>query len=400
MRLATPLIMACLLSACGGGGGDATPVPTNGTLRLALTDAPACGYDSVHVTVDRVRVHTSAAAGETDAGWVDIVLPAPRRVDLLSLTNGVLEELGQTALPAGRYTQMRLLLAPNDGTSPLANAVQPTGQAEVALDTPSGMQSGLKMNVDIEVQTGSVADFIIDFDACKSVVPRGHSGRYNLKPVMRVMPRLATAGARVVGYVDPALAGVTVSVQVGGTPVVSTVPDPATGRFDLYPVPVGTYTLVLSGGGRATGVLTGVPVGADAYTYVNAPTAPILVPAGTPREVAAGVTATPEPDAVLLRALQQLSNGSTVEVLARPATADGTAVSLALPSAAPLVAAYAAGATAVVFTADAAASVVGRYTVQARVTPPLPALPLEKNAAIDVSAAVPDPLPALAYVFP
>ena len=388
---------AGLVAACGGGG---SAEPGAGTLRLALTDAPACGYDAVHVTVDRVRVHQSAEAGEGDGGWSEIVLPAPRRIDLLTLTNGALEELGQTALPAGRYTQMRLLLAANKAADPLANAVTPTGLDEVPLDTPSGSQSGLKMNVDIAVAAGQMADFVIDFDACKSVVPRGRSGRHNLKPVLRVMPRLAAAGARVVGYLDPALAGATVSVQMNGAPVLSTVPDPRSGRFDLYPVAPGSYTLVNAGAGRATGVITGVPVTADAYTFVNAPTAPILLPPGAPRSVQAGVTARPD-DTVLLRALQTLTGGPMVEVLARLAAPDGTPVDLALASVAPMVAPYAAGAAAVPFTADAALNVVGQYTVQVLVTPPAPALPLPPvSEPLDVSAAVPDPLPSLAFSFP
>ena len=83
MRALTPLVLASLLAACGGGDGDSPFTAGTGTLRLALTDAPACGYDSVNVTIDRVRVHTSSSAGESDAGWHDIVLSEPRRVDLL-----------------------------------------------------------------------------------------------------------------------------------------------------------------------------------------------------------------------------------------------------------------------------------------------------------------------------
>lgn len=400
MRPCTPAL-ALLLAACGGGGGGDLPTATpTGTLRLALADAPACGYDSVHVTIDRVRVHQSAAAAEADGGWVEIALAAPRRVDLLTLTNGVLEELGQTALPAGRYTQMRLVLAPNTAAAPLANAVAPIGAAEVALDTPSGTQSGLKMNVDIEVQAGSVADLVIDFDACQSVVPRGQSGRYNLKPVLRVLPRLAPAGARIVGHVAPALAGIAVSAQLAGVPVLSTTPDPVSGRFELYPVPPGSYSVVLAGAGFATGVITGVPVTADAHTVLNASASPIVLPAGLPRTVSATIGATPAPESASLRALQTLSGGATVEVLARPALGDGTAVALPLASAAPQVAAYAAGAAAIAWTADTAPTVVGRYTVVARVMPPAPGLPAEKQAAVDVSAAVPDPLPALAFGFP
>src|SRR5688500_6337776 len=100
---AATLVSAAIAGACGGGGSSSTD---NGTLRHALTDAPACGYETVYVTVQKVRVHKSASAGDNEAGWSEVVLNPAQRVDLLSLTNGVLADLGQTALPAGRYTQM------------------------------------------------------------------------------------------------------------------------------------------------------------------------------------------------------------------------------------------------------------------------------------------------------
>src|SRR6185503_5966153 len=98
---------AVALAACGGGGGASEPGGT-GTMRVALTDAPACGYDAVNVTIERVRVHQSSSAGDHDTGWSDLVVSPRRRVNLLALTNGVLEELGEMPLPSGRYTQMRL----------------------------------------------------------------------------------------------------------------------------------------------------------------------------------------------------------------------------------------------------------------------------------------------------
>jgi hypothetical protein len=198
---------AIVLAACGGGSDSGGG---SGTLRLALTDAPACGYDAVNVTIERVRVHQSSVAGENDAGWTDLIVAPQRRVNLLSLTNGVLEELGQTQLPAGRYTQMRLVLAPNGGTQPPANSVLPSGGTETPLTTPSAQQSGLKLNVGIEVGANQIADVVLDFDACKSIVPRGHSGQYNLKPVIAVVPRNNDVG-RIEGYVDPSIsAGTTV----------------------------------------------------------------------------------------------------------------------------------------------------------------------------------------------
>ncbi|HLO94617.1 MAG TPA: DUF4382 domain-containing protein, partial [Burkholderiaceae bacterium] len=96
-----------VLSACGGGGGGSVMGGGSGTLQLALTDAPACGFDKVYVTLQKVRVHQSSSAADTDAGWSEITLNPALRVDLLTLRNGVLATLGSTPLAAGHYTQMR-----------------------------------------------------------------------------------------------------------------------------------------------------------------------------------------------------------------------------------------------------------------------------------------------------
>ena len=264
-------LITAVLAACGGGGDS----PATGTLHVSLTDAPACGYDAVHVTVDRVRVHQSDTAADADGGWQELVLAQPRRVDLLSLTNGVLEDLGSTTLPAGTYTQLRLVLAENSAADPMANSVTPTGAAEVALDTPSAQQSGLKIKTSFTVAPTQVADLVLDFDACKSVVKRGNSGRYNLKPVLTAIPVFAAAGNAVQGYVAPALANgsTAVSVQQAGVVVKATAPDATTGKFVLSPVPVGTYDLVLAADGRVTSVITGVPVIDTARTTIGSETA-------------------------------------------------------------------------------------------------------------------------------
>lgn len=342
------------LAACGGGGGgDSTA--GSGTLRLALTDAPSCGYDAVHVTVAKVRVHQSSSAGDADAGWSEIVLNPARRVDLLSLTNGVLMELGQIPLPTGKYTQMRLVLADNSATQPLANSVLPTGGREVALKTPSGQQSGVKTNINIDIAENKMSDFVLDFDACKSVVEAGASGQYLLKPVVTVIPRYVSG---VQGYVDPALgAGATrVSLQVNGTVVKATVPD-STGKFLLQPVAPGNYTLVMAAPGRTSAVVTGVPVAAETVTPVATAVAPIaLPPSGS---ASASGTA---PADTLVRALQPLAVG-TVEIDGQYVNSVTGAYAFSLPVSAPLVAAYAAAPAPLVFSADAPAA--GRYTLRA-----------------------------------
>ena len=342
------------LAACGGGGGGDSAAGS-GTLRLALTDAPSCGYDAVHVTVAKVRVHQSSSAGDADAGWSEVVLNPARRVDLLSLTNGVLMELGQIPLPTGKYTQMRLVLADNSATQPLANSVLPTGGSEVALKTPSGQQSGVKTNINIDIAENNMADFVLDFDACKSVVQAGASGQYLLKPVVTVIPRYVSG---VQGYMDPALgAGVTrVSLQLNGTVVKATVPD-STGKFLLQPVAPGNYTLVMAAPGRTSAVVTGVPVAAETVTPLASAAAPVVLPPSASAS-AAGTA----PADTLVRALQPLAVG-TVEIDGQYVNSVTGAYAFSLPVSAPLVAAYAAAPAPLVFSADAPAA--GRYTLRA-----------------------------------
>lgn len=348
-----------LLSACGGG----SDAGGSGTLRLALTDAPACGYDQVNVTVERVRVHQSASADDSAAQWQEIVLSPARRVNLLNLTNGVLEELGSMPLPAGTYSQLRLVLASNSG-SPLAHSVVPTGGSETALDTPSAQQSGLKLQVHMTVAPGQIADYVIDFDACKSVVPRGNSGRFNLKPVLAVLPRVTT-GLAVVGQLGNVSDGsaTAVSLQQAGVVVRSTVPT-AQGGFVLSPVPAGNYDLVVSAANRATMVLTGVPVNTSGVTTVSTSTAPIVLLPSAMRQVSGVVGTTGSsaiPDATV--APWQSVLGSTIEWAAKPADADTGAYAFSLPVQPALKAAYAAPPAALLWTPDT--TTAARYTVNA-----------------------------------
>jgi hypothetical protein len=364
MAAAAGVAALVTLAACGGGGGGGA-AGGQGTLRVSLTDAPSCGYEHVYVTVEKVRVHRSATAGDADAGWSEIVLSPARRIDLLSLTNGVLEELGSVPLEAGAYSQVRLVLAENSAGVPLANAAQPVGGAVVPLRTPSAQQSGLKLQVHFEVVANQIIDLVLDFDACKSVVKAGNSGNYNLKPVVSVTPKFTTA---IQGYVTTTLtlSATTISAQQGGVVVRSTAPD-ATGRFNLPFLPEGNYDVVITSDGRATMVITGVPATtAVGITALSGATTSFAPPVSSMAEVT-GTTSVPSGSATLLvtdatvRALQLLTGGPTIQVASTPVDADTAVYRLRLPTAAPLRAPYAA--SGLTFTADTA--VAGKYRLQA-----------------------------------
>ena len=384
---AAALAAGLALFGCGGGGGGGIGGTgrVEGTLRVSITDAPACGYDAVYITVDRVRVNQSSSAADGDGGWTDIVVSPAKRINLLDLTNGALEELGQANLAAGKYTQLRLVLVDNDSSHPLANSVVPTGGTETALDTPSAQQSGLKINTDIDVPEGQVADIAIDFDACKSVVKRGNSGKYNLKPVLHAVPVLTDAGLRVTGYVAPAIAlpSTQVSVQFQGVPVKATVPD-TTGKFTLYPLPAGTYDLVVTSDGHVTAVMTGVPVVSGTPTSVSTASVVIAPATATMRPV----TGTVAPATATVGALQSLTGGPTVEVSWAAVDATTGDFAFSLPIQGPVKTAYVANPVSLSFTVDSAAA--GKYTIEAA------SAGVTKTQAIDVSASV----APLTFTFP
>lgn len=358
-RLARPVgvvLAALAAAACGGGSGSYGNTQAAGSLRVALTDAPSCGFDQVNVTVSRVRVHTSAAADENTGGWRDLSVAPPRRVNLLDLTNGALEELGQIALPSGQYTQLRLVLQANGGGAP-ANSVVPSGGTEQPLDTPSAVQSGIKLIHPFTVPAGGLADVLLDFDACKSIVQRGN-GTFGLKPVIAVVPRVV---AEIVGNVDPTVSGARVSAQAGGVILRATVPD-ATGAFKLAflnPAAAANVDVAVTAPGRTTAVVLGVPIALQSTTLISTAAQPITLPTSPTRT--AGGTVTPAAALASVRAVQSLGVLPKVEVGSANADVAG-AYALALPTNAPRVAPFATP-LPLVFAPLAASA--ARYTLEA-----------------------------------
>lgn len=383
-------LLVVFVAGCGsdgdGGGGTTTAQP--GTVSVSMTDAPACGFDEVNVTVSKVRVHQSDNASENAAGWADITLNPARKINLLDLndptqTNRALEFLGETPLEAGHYTQLRLVLVSNKSSSSPANSVVLSGQTtEIPLDTPSAVQSGIKLIHQFTVDSGQRVDLLLDFDACKSVVQTGN-GTYKLKPVIKVIP-FAQNGIE--GFVDKTLPNVSVSAQVNGDIVRATVPNTVTGKFFLAHLdptncPTTCYDVVITADGRATAVIAAVPVpSSTSITTVSTSGAPIPVvtpptlEASAIHNISGTVTLNPATDdeTVVIAARQALNSGPTVTVKSQTAnivTGDppGDFVyNLTLPTAAPSLGPYSTP-LPILFTQQPA-SVAGHYTVQASAT--------------------------------
>lgn len=400
------LLLIGLVAGCGSGGdggGAATAQP--GTLGVSLTDAPACGYDEVNVTVSKVRVHQSSSADDNTAGWTDITLNPPRKINLLTLNdptqlNGALESLGETPLAVGRYTQLRLVLVPNNGSSPPNNSVVLSGiPGEIALETPSAIQSGIKLIHQFDVASGQRVDLLLDFDACKSIVKTGN-GKYILKPVIKVIPFVLNG---IEGFVATSLfvnqANVSVSAQVNGEIVRATVPNTVTGKFFLARLVPGSYDVVIAADGHATAVISGVPVQTDtSITPISTSAVPFSLQPSTSQSIGGTVTLNPADDdgTVVVAAKQTLIPGPTVTVKSQVATVLNAAppigdygYNLTLPIGAPSLAAY--GALPITPTAAAQSTVAKMYTLQgsAQVGTTVYATQTPPASAVDITTAPP-----------
>lgn len=213
---------------------------STGTMEVSMTDAPA-NYEAVTITVNDVRVHQDANA-ETDGeesddeaeenGWVSIMNES-MEVDLLELTNGNQAILGSAELEAGNYSQIRLILGDN-------NSVTVDGET-YNLQTPSAQQSGLKLNVDAEVEEGETYSLLIDFDAARSIVQQGNGG-YLLQPVLRSV-NLTESGS-IAGNVQPSDFNTHVLAVTNGDTTASTI-TAENGDFQIIGLPAeSTYEVV------------------------------------------------------------------------------------------------------------------------------------------------------------
>jgi len=205
-------------------------------LTVYLTDAPA-EYDAVNIEVVGIEVKASSDPGE--GGWTTMPMPvSPVIYNLLEFTNGMETLLSTFELPAGKVSQLRLILGENN--SIVVNGIS----SALPLEVPSGSESGLKFNIHADLVGGVEYKLWIDFDCLRSVVVNG-AGDYILKPVLRTFTE-ATSGA-IKGVVSPLAANATVQATDGLGGILGAIPDPVTGEFLIRGVPPGTWSVLIDG---------------------------------------------------------------------------------------------------------------------------------------------------------
>lgn len=159
-------------------------------LQVFLTDAPG-DYEAVYIDVKDVMINVT---GDSSNGWQSLSGVSAGVYDLIKLTNDNDTLLADAEIPSGKLHQIRLVL----GTE---NYVKIEGTAQlIKLETPSAQQSGLKLNVQHDVENGLLYTILLDFDVAKSIHKTGN-GKYMLKPVIRTV--LQAAGGSIKGVVMP-----------------------------------------------------------------------------------------------------------------------------------------------------------------------------------------------------
>jgi len=180
---ATTLLALLQFQGCSGGGSS---TESTGTLKLAITDKMSDDFQNVVISIREIRV---VPAGKENAPDNDPGLPVvvsfttPKVVDVMQL-QFVQEVLGDVVLPAGSYSQIRLILEPNpNGQQQPANylVLKSDLNTKIPLTTPSAQQSGLKVLGPLEIKPDIINAVMIDFDPNTAIVARGN-GDYNFKP--------------------------------------------------------------------------------------------------------------------------------------------------------------------------------------------------------------------------
>lgn len=231
----------------------------SGTLRVLLTDTPA-DFEAVRIEIRELWIDQRTDTGGNDSGW-RIIAEQPTLINLLELTNGNVEVLGEAKLDAGHYNRMKLVLGDQ-------NELIIDGESH-RLATPGGRQPGLILRIDAEIEPGKTLAYLLDVDASRSVVPAGDTGGYILNPVIKTVP-LAGTGA-IGGSVEPADALPWVYAIAGGDTVAGTRASPD-GKFLMIGLDPGAYQVSVAPAGNlySSAVISNIKTTGSDTTMVEA----------------------------------------------------------------------------------------------------------------------------------
>ncbi len=188
-KIAGVIVSFMIMTLIVGCGGDSTSSTStkNSILSLSITDAPPkLGEDVTEVNIAVIGIEYNY-----EGNWTEATEFVPQTFNLLDLQNGKSLHLGDFIVPPGQYSEIRFKLAApekeeNVRSNPDCNITFADGSS-VPLFVPSGSSSGYKGKGDFNITANAKIEVMADFDVQKSIVVAGNSGKYLLKPVIRLV---------------------------------------------------------------------------------------------------------------------------------------------------------------------------------------------------------------------
>lgn len=208
---------------------------------------------------------------EDDVGTWLVVFEGEREFNLLDLQGGRTDLLADADVPAGTYSQMRLIVTSGEVV------LDDEAATSFPLSVPSGSQTGIKLHFEFTVADGEETSLLLDVDVSKAFlpVPGGHIDdvssirEFKFKPsVAMKLIRLVDAGSisgTVTDDADNPVQDASVTVYQGDDVVGGT----ATGLDGTYTVgalTTGTYTVEFSATGFEDATVEDVAVTAGQTT--------------------------------------------------------------------------------------------------------------------------------------
>lgn len=239
------LAVPMLLSA----GCNSTDSGTTGRLTVLLTDSPpAVDVQSATVWVSQVYL---IGGNDTVGPRVDIPT-TPQEYNLLALQGGVTALLGSSTIPAGDYTQLRLVV--DSAKITLGGGVTfVNGESSASLTVPSGMQTGIKVNLQgaLHIAPGETV-LVVDFSVAQSFALTGPAAAPTgalFHPVLHAT--VENVAGSIAGTVTPASANAAVYAIVTGTSdtLGRDSADATSGAYKIWFLPPGDYTVAAEGSG-------------------------------------------------------------------------------------------------------------------------------------------------------
>ena len=216
-----------------------------GKLVVKVTDDPfnINFVESAMITITKIEVRK---AGDNDEKGFLVLSEDTVTFDLLTLRNGITEEIVNLDIPQGNYDLVRLYV--DQASLKIKDQTN-----AYTVKVPSGKQTGIKIFIkpSISVSSGLTSELLLDFDLSKSFVMRGnmsHAAGVNgfiFKPVIKACNN-STAG-RIEGLVSDTAAKAFIEnakVWLKLDTIMATAFTDAAGYYAFIGVPAGTYTVV------------------------------------------------------------------------------------------------------------------------------------------------------------